>query len=165
MFYENGYGLFGSWAILAEKNRSAKVARGGQLTKRVSTRLTPSEGRQFGLTVGFAFLALAGLVYWRTGGPVVNALGTTGVFLVIAGIVVPTRLGPLFRSWMALALVISKITTPVLMALVYFLVITPIGLTMRVLGHNPLKQKEHSGGFWVDRKQEQDRRGSMYNQF
>ncbi len=141
------------------------MVKGEQLTKRVLTRLTPSEGRKFGLTVGFAFLALAGLVYWRAGGLAVNVLGATGVFLIIAGIVVPTRLGTLLRSWMALALVISKITTPVLMALVYFLVITPIGLTMRVLGHNPIKQKEHSGGFWIDREQEKDRRGSMHNQF
>ena len=59
----------------------------------------------------------------------------------------PGRLGPLYRAWMGLALLLSKVTTPILMAIIYFAVITPIGLLLRVFGRDPLA----GGGRWMAR--------------
>jgi hypothetical protein len=69
--------------------------------------------------------------------------------MLLAGLIVPTRLGPVERSWMALAHAISRVTTPIFMALVYYLTIFPIGAVMRILGRNPLTRAEREGGFWV----------------
>ena len=113
----------------------------------VPARLTPAEGRKFGVQVGLAFLALAAFVWWRGKVGVAPWLGGLGVALLLAGLAVPGLLGPVYRAWMGLALAISKVTTPILMAIIYFVVITPIGLLLRVLGKDPLS----GGGRWMAR--------------
>ena len=132
------------------------------MANRVSARLTPTEGRRFGLTVGLAFLALAALVAWRGHPKVATTLGVLGALLVVAGLVVPERLGPIQRGWMAFALAISKVTTPIIMAVVYFLVVTPTGILRRAFGRNPLRPRA-DGSVWVTRSAED--RGDLTRQF
>jgi len=116
----------------------------------IPARLTPSEGRKFGLTVGIAFLALAALLhFWRHKESAAAVAVTLGALLVVAALVVPTRLGPLERAWMLLARLISKVTTPIFMGIVFFVVVTPIGLLMRLVGHRALVHPERDGGFWA----------------
>lgn len=122
----------------------------GGLEAGIPARLSPAEGRKFGLTVGIAFLVLAGLLhFWRHKETAAAVLGALGALLVLAALAVPTRLGPVQRAWMGLAHAISKVTTPIFMGVVFYLVITPIGLLMRLVGRRTLVHKERDGGFWV----------------
>lgn len=117
---------------------------------RVSARLSVSEGRQFGLTVGAALLALGALLLlWRHKPIAGTIVGGLGALLLLAGLALPTRLGPIQRGWMAFAGMISRVTTPIFMGVVFFLVLTPIGLLMRLLGHQPLVHPSRDGGFWL----------------
>ena len=121
-----------------------------ELEAGIPARLSPSEGRKFGLTVGIAFLALAGLLYfWRHKEAAGAVAAGLGALLVVAALAVPGRLGPMQRAWMGLARVISKVTTPVFMGVVFFLVITPIGWLMRLVGRRALVHREHEGGYWA----------------
>lgn len=104
----------------------------------VPARLSPAEGRRFGVTVGIAFLALAGLLWWRAHVMPSTVAASLGALLVLAGVFVPRRLGPVHAAWMRFALALSKITTPVLMTIVYFVVITPMGLIRRAAGRSPI---------------------------
>lgn len=97
-----------------------------------------SDGRRFGTVVGAAFLALGTLFWWKGHMPLATAAWTLGGLLVVAGLVIPGRLGPVWRAWMGLARAISKVTTPIVMGLVYFLVITPSGFVLRLVSANPL---------------------------
>ena len=120
-------------------------------------RLSAGEGRKFGVTVGLAFLALAALMGWRGAATVGVVLATLGGTLVAAGLLVPTRLGPIERAWMRMAQGISKVTTPILMGVIYFGILTPVGLIRRAMGHNSLARRPGSpglapGGFWVERE-------------
>jgi hypothetical protein len=116
----------------------------------IPARLTAAQGRKFGLTVGLAFLALAALVYfWRHRVVTGEFLGAVGALLALAALVVPTRLGPLERAWMGLAKAISKVTTPLFMGVVFFVVVTPIGALMRLVGRRALVHPERDGGFWA----------------
>jgi DMSO reductase anchor subunit len=120
------------------------------LEARIPARLTAAEGRKFGLTVGIAFLVLASLVYfWRHKETVGASLGGLGALLVVAALVVPSHLGPLQRAWMGLARAISKVTTPIFMAVVFFVVMTPIGWLMRLFRRRPLVHREKDGGYWA----------------
>lgn len=132
---------------------------------RVSTRLTKSEGRKFAFTVGLAFCALAGLSWWRGHLPVAGALGVLGAGLLLAGVVVPTRLGPLQHAWMSLAHAISKVTTPVFMGVVYFVVLTPTGLVMRALGRRPLQREPKDGSYWIPKNRRGGGVSDMNRQF
>ncbi|HVP39742.1 MAG TPA: SxtJ family membrane protein [Candidatus Saccharimonadales bacterium] len=115
----------------------------------VPARLTAREGRKFAFTVGIAFLVLAALSAWRGHHLPPRVLGAVGVLLLLAGLVVPGRLGPVQRWWMKLAHAISKVTSPIVVGASYYVVLTPIGWVMRAFGRNPLRHRERDGGFWI----------------
>ena len=131
----------------------------------IPARLSPAEGRKFGLLVGGAFLVLGGISWWR-GHPVSSKvfLGLGGA-LVVAGALVPAHLGPVYRAWTGLARVISKVTTPVFMGAVYFLVLTPIGLLRRAFSGNAMVHRPVDGSYWVAREPDQRQRRDMERQF
>lgn len=129
----------------------------------IPARLTSAQGRKFGLTVGGAFLVLAAVLWWRDRLMARNILAGLGLLLSFAGLTVPTLLGPVERAWMGLAHLISKVTTPVFMGLVYFVILAPIGVLMRLIGRDPLAPSKGPTGFWVAR--DGQARGDMTRQF
>jgi hypothetical protein len=138
------------------------------MAERIPARLTPAEGRRFAFTVGTAFLALGGIAWWRGHVRVAMALAALGTVLLLAGLILPGHLSPVNRAWMGLALLISKVTTPLFMGIVYFLVITPIAYLRRTLGGNPLAHAAASGDggrtVWQSRAAD-SRRSDLTRQF
>ena len=130
----------------------------------IPARLSAAEGRRFGLQVGAAFLVLAALLLWREREIGAAILGGIGGLLMLAGLALPDRLGGVYAAWMGLARLLSKVTTPVFMGVVYFLVITPIGLLRRALGHQPLRRPTVNGSYFVVRSAS-DRRSDLQRQF
>ena|SRR2546423_115400 len=125
---------------------------------------TAAEGRHFGVAVGAVLLAAALISAIRNRPPVfVAVLGGVGALLLLAGLVIPGRLRLFYRGWMALAAVLSRVTTPVVMALMYFLMITPFGLVRRMFGRDRLFARSTASGFWVIRTSPRSR--SMWRQF
>lgn len=97
--------------------------------------------RSFGWLVGGVLLLIGGFILWRGGGDpstVVYVLGGLGGVLVLFGTLLPLVLRPLYTVWMALALVLGFIMTRVLLTLVYFLLVLPIGLALRLAGKDLL---------------------------
>lgn len=129
----------------------------------IPARLSPAEGRKFAFVVGTAFLVLAAVFWWRGHAFPMRAAGAIGALLMLAGLVTPGRLGPVHRAWMGLAHAISKVTTPVFMGLLYFLVLTPAGILRRTLGRNPLVRPA-GPSFWIDRDPAH-RRSDLERQF
>ena len=103
-------------------------------------KTSPGELRKFGLLVGSAFLVLAAFLFWRQKpSAVVVGFTTLGGLLVILGLAVPKMLSAVYSGWMRFALLLSKVTTPILMGVIYFVLLTPIGLIMRAFGRNSLR--------------------------
>jgi len=88
-----------------------------------------------------------------------------GVALLAAGVVLPSRLGPVRKAWLALGAVLSRVTTPVFLGLVYFGAITPVGLLLRVRGQNPLTRHRRAASCWVPRPEAARSRRDMERQF
>lgn len=131
---------------------------------RASARLTAAQGRGFAFVVGGVFLLLSA-VLWRGGHVAAAALaGTPGVLLVVAGAAVPTRLGPVQRAWIALGRAMAVVTTPVVMALFYYGVLTPTALLRRLLGGNPLQEHRRPETVWSTRAADR-RRGNLERPF
>ncbi len=65
--------------------------------------------------------------------------------LITAGLAAPMALRPVYKVWMLFGLQLSKITTPIIMALVFFLVITPTGLIRRLLSKDSIARKFDDG--------------------
>jgi hypothetical protein len=135
------------------------------MAERVPARLTPHQGRRFGLTVGGAFLVFAAIAWWRGHPTASMVLATLGGVLTLAGLAIPTYLGPVERAWMALAHAISKVTTPIVMGVMYLGVLLPVGVLRRGLGGNPLVHAPVEQGFWRPRPAGSRRSKSMRRQF
>jgi hypothetical protein len=99
---------------------------------------------------------------WRGNTSLQIVFGALGVALGGAGLLLPERLGPVQRAWMGLAHAISRVTTPIFLGIVYFVVIMPVGLLMRLLGRNPIRHDAVEGSYWASRS---EARGGMTNQF
>ena len=111
------------------------------MEERIPARLTPAENRRFALTVGVAFLVVGALLWYRGRVPGAWAASLIGATLILAGLILPAHLGPVHRGWMSLAKAISRVTTPVFLGVVYFLLLTPVGVVLRLLGRDPLASK------------------------
>ena len=118
---------------------------------RVPAGLSPAEGRRFGLLVGGAFLALGVLSRWRGHDIAPTILWSLGAALVAGGLLIPGSLGPVYRGWMRLGHGLSRVTTPVVMGVIYYGLFTPIGLARRLFGRNPLV-RPRGDSFWIARE-------------
>ena len=121
------------------------------VSARLSTDYTAAAGRKFGLTVGIAFGVFSGIAWWREHPRVFVVLASLGAVLVLTALIVPKQLRVVDDAWMKLALLISKVTTPVFMGVIYFVVLTPVGAARRAFGKNALVHRVGPSGLWADR--------------
>lgn len=127
--------------------------------------LRGSSDRAFGLVLASAFIVLS-LAPLRTGGRVrLPALGVAGVVLVIA-LLRPALLHTLNRAWTMLGLLLGRIVNPIVTAILFFLVFTPVGFISRLLGKDPLRLKmRETDTYWTRRQPPGPRPDSMSKQF
>ena len=129
----------------------------------IKLNLSREELRKFGITVGIAFLALAAFAFWRhSDGIFWKIFMGAGSALLLAGLLIPSQLGPVYRGWMKFALLLSKVTTPLFMGIVYFGLFLVTGLLRRAMGKNAMETKEVNGSFWSAREV---RRANLERQF
>jgi len=106
--------------------------------------------REFGLVVGGMLLLLSS--WWIYRGKFHSVSRVTlpfGALLLILGIILPRALVYPNKAWMALAEVLSFISTRIILAFVYFAVITPIGVVKRFFGWDPLyRRAAASESYW-----------------
>ncbi|MES2176370.1 MAG: SxtJ family membrane protein [Gemmatimonadota bacterium] len=112
------------------------------------TRLSAAAGRKFGTTVGVAFIAIGLLLVWRSHPIRATVALSLGASLAVAGLLIPTMLGPVERAWMGFAHALSKVTTPIFMSIVYFLVMTPIGIIRRRVSPSPILRTARDASRW-----------------
>ena len=130
----------------------------------IPARLSATEGRKFGFTVGGAFGVLGAIAWWRGHHGLAQVFLALAGSLGVAGLLVPAALGPVQRGWMGLAHLISKVTTPIFMGIVYFGVLSPISLLMGLFGKRPLRPRHGTTSYWRARP-EGTRRGDLTRQF
>jgi Saxitoxin biosynthesis operon protein SxtJ len=132
-----------------------------------SADLEGASDRSFGIAMA-AFFALIAILPALHGPPSSIrwwATALAAVFLAFA-LLWSEFLRPLNRLWQKLGLFLSKIASPVVLLLVFFAVVTPVGLLMRALGKDPLRLRRNaSPTYWVTRQPPGPEPVSMENQF
>ncbi len=129
--------------------------------------MSPSELRRFGFTVAIPLAVLASLGAWRGHTLLPALLGGLAAALGGLALLAPGLLGPVEKVWMAGAHALGSFNTRVLLGLVYFLAMTPIGVIMRwVVGRDPLDRRlRDRPSYWIERKRDTDPSGSMERRF
>lgn len=132
----------------------------------ISARLSPLELKRFGFTIVLPLALLAAVINWR--GHTILPAVLAGLAAMLAGLALlaPKLLRPVHILWMGLVNALGWLNTRLLLGLVYFLVITPIGVVMRFVGRDPLdRQLRDRSSYWVDRNPHLVASGSMERQF
>ena len=99
--------------------------------------------REFGFLLGFAFPFLIGWILPSIGG---HSFRTWTLFIGIPSIFLAvTKPGFLlypYRAWMKLGHILGWVNSRIILGLVFLIVLQPIALIMRILGHDPLRTKK-----------------------
>jgi hypothetical protein len=122
--------------------------------------------RVFGLVFAAVFLAIGLLpAFW---GKSVHlwSLPISASFL-LAALLIPSVLGPLNSLWLKFGLLLHRIVSPVVLGIMFFGVITPMGLVMRALGKDPLRlrREPEATTYWIDREPPGPAPESLRDQF
>ena len=112
-----------------------------------------SELRRFGLTVGGMFLLLGSLSRWRGHIYPPAVLWVAGVLLVTPALVAPAVLEPARRGWMRFGMAVGEVNARIILTVMFFLVIAPLGLVLRAFVRDPLDRslKDGKGSNWIRR--------------
>jgi Saxitoxin biosynthesis operon protein SxtJ len=109
--------------------------------------------RKFGLTVGTVLL-LVGILLYITGKSSSVIFGGAGALLILIGLILPGILKPLNKFWMILAILLGWVMSRVILIILFYLIITPIGFLLKIVGKDPLKLKmgKTSSSYWEQRE-------------
>jgi hypothetical protein len=122
--------------------------------------------RAFGLVFAGVFALIAAHQVWRGTAWWPYWTGAAASFALVTWLA-PGVLAPLNSLWSRLTLALSKVTTPLVMALLFFGSVLPTGLVMRMLGKDPLRLKwqPDANSYWVERMPPGPPPESLKNQF
>ena len=129
----------------------------------LKSKMKMSSNRNFGLVFFVVFLILG---FW----PIINGkeiiiwLVVISLIFLVLGMIQSKLLTPLNKLWFKFGMILGAIVAPVVMAAVFFLVVTPIGIVMRIMGKDLINKKhdKKKETYWITRKISI---GSMKRQF
>lgn len=98
--------------------------------------------REFGLTTGGIVAVLFGLLFpWLLERPSPRWPWVIFAVLAVWGLAAPLTLRPVYRGWMRFGLLMSRVTTPLIMGIVFYLVVTPMAVVRRLAGKDSLARR------------------------
>lgn len=96
--------------------------------------------RQFGLMVGGIFLVIGFWPFvWRQDDVRLWA-ACLGALLVVAGVTVPDMLRQIYRGWMFVGHVLGWVNTRIILGVLFYGIITPMGMFMKLTGRDPMRR-------------------------
>ncbi len=121
-----------------------------------------SSNRSFGIVFFVVFLIIAIYPLSHGGDIRIWSIIISFIFLVL-GLLNSSILTPLNKIWFKFGIFLGKIISPLIMGIIFFLVVTPIGLIMRILGKDVLNLKYNKNkSYWIEKN---GPKSKMKNQF
>ena len=121
-----------------------------------------SSNRSFGL-VFFVFFLIIAVYPLATGENLKYWSAILSLIFLILGLLKSSILSPLNKLWFKFGLLLGSIISPIVMGIVFFIVITPISLIMKILGKDLLNlNKNKNNTYWIEKT---GPKSTMKNQF
>ena len=119
--------------------------------------------RSFGVTIGIILLLIAGFLFYKDKESFQIFLYVAGTFIGF-GLIIPIILKPIYIVWMVFAVILGWFMTRVILSLLFYVIITPIGVVLRTFGKDliGLKFSKKQDTYWIKRKKNL---GPMKKQF
>lgn len=98
--------------------------------------------RHFGITTGIILAVIFGLFFpWLLDRPIPRWPWVIAGALALTGLVAPMALNPVYKGWMRFGLFMSRIMTPLIMGIVFYVVITPVALLVKIFGKDAMRRR------------------------
>jgi hypothetical protein len=112
----------------------------------------PSE-RAFGTLFAIVLALLAGYAHYRGWDGRRLAFGALALVFAATTLLAPRALRPLNRAWHALGLLLGKVVNPIVLGVIFFVILTPLALLMRLAGRDELRLRAPRGkqSLWIER--------------
>ena len=121
-----------------------------------------SSNKSFGIVFFIIFLVISLWPLLNYGNIRIWSLTLSIIFLTL-GLINSKILTPLNRLWFKFGLMLGKIVSPIVLGIVFFLVVTPTGIIMRLIGKDLLNlKKKNYESYWIEKDNENN---TMKNQF
>ena len=124
------------------------------------------ELRNFGFTIGIALGLLGGLFLWR-GKPYYPYCFIIAAVFLLLGFALPTVLKPFQKLWMTISILMGWLMTRVILIILFYGILTPVGLIARFCGKDFLDKKvnKNAKSYWIPRTTAECDKKSYENQF
>ncbi len=131
-----------------------------------NTTVKMGSERGFGIVFAIVFLLIALFPLLGDGGVRLWSIGVAAVFGGLA-FLAPKVLAPLNKLWFKFGMLLSRIVSPIVMGILFFVTVTPTGLIMRARGKDLLRQKldPDAETYWIEIDPEMAAQSSMKKQF
>ena len=103
-------------------------------------RSEKSDLRKFGITIGIILVMIAGFLFWKEKESFQIFLAI-GIILFLTAITMPVILKPVYWIWMIFATILGWIMTRIILSILFYVILTPIGLIPRLFGKQFLELK------------------------
>ena len=108
---------------------------------------------KFGYVFSAIFATFFLYFYFKKGGGLLIFFGSLTALLFLFTIFASSKLEPLNRAWYKFGLLLGRITSPIILIIIFFFLITPYALVMRFFGRDALLLKRRQvSSYWVDRE-------------
>lgn len=123
--------------------------------------------RSMGLLISGLTVAAGAFGWSEFAAPMRLAIPTLAVLFLTIALAKPALYAPVTRLWMRLAGILHRIVSPIVMAVLYFGVFTPMGVLMRTFGHDPLgrRSRKYATTAWIARTSTPHCEDDLRNQF
>lgn len=113
--------------------------------------------RNFGITIGSVLLIIGALLFWFEKSAWVFLL-IIGLILILSAFLFPIILKPLNKLWMILAIILGWIMTRVILIILFYIILTPIGLVAKIFKKDflNLKISKNQNTYWEKRELKND---------
>ena len=119
---------------------------------------------KFGIVIAIALGLIGGFVYIKSSNfDVASWLWGIGLLFLILGFILPTIMQPVYRIWMFFAFFIGAIVSRAILTMLFYVILTPTGLTLRLFGKDILDEKldKRRKSYWI-KKDKSDHAREQY---
>ena len=113
-----------------------------------------SDWKKFGITMGVIITIIGLYLFWKSNDYFKHFFSVAAVFFTL-GLILPASLKYVYKAWMSMAVVMGFIMTKIIMVIIFYLIVTPIGLIASITGKKFLDMKidPSANSYWLTRDQ------------
>ena len=118
--------------------------------------------KSFGIVFSIVFLVIA---FWPmlNGNEINYWLLTISIVFLILGLINSKILTPLNKIWFKFGILLGNVIAPIVMSIIFFLIVTPTSIIMKILGKDLLNlKKNNNNSYWIEKNNQKSKMKNQY---